>query len=172
MRQLYVGHLFTGLAAWQGPTFPEDDPWVEPVVERERSKGKPRKLEREWEFEEAELKPNPTMYRRVLADLGVKVTDAWALGDSLHKDVRPAIEIGAVGVWARYGRNVDPKNFETVLTITPWSQERIAATYDDEVIGARHIVDSFAALKDFIPPHQISLFAESNGSDQDSAPSE
>lgn len=158
LSQLHIDHLFTGLAAWEGPAVPDDDPWAEPVRERAREGGWQTRLEREWKFAEAVLKPNPKMYQAVLEDLRIEPTSAWVVGDSLKKDVHPALQIGAMGVWARYGQQFDRKNFETLLLITPWSERRIAETYDEEAIRPPFVIDSFGELLNYVPPYQGSLF--------------
>jgi FMN phosphatase YigB (HAD superfamily) len=163
LRQLYVDHLFTGIAGWEGFDIPQEDPWAEPVKVRETGKGWPTKLEREWKFPEETLKPSPEMYRAILSDLGVNPDSAWIVGDSLHKDVKPALELGAIGVWAKYGQRFDQKNFNTLLAITNWSERRIADTYAENAVEPSLEIESFSELQAHIPSFQGSLFKLSQG---------
>ena len=105
-----------------------------------------------------ELKPSTAAYSRVLKDCGCETFDAYIVGDSLQKDVSPALELGAVGIWAEYGLQFEKKNFDTLLKITHWSGEKISSTYDDRSVTPTHVIQSFAELQGIVPVPQASLF--------------
>jgi FMN phosphatase YigB (HAD superfamily) len=154
VRQLHLDSLFDGVTGSKDFAPEEDDPFAEPVKERLRGKGYATGMKREWEMPAELLKPNPEVYRRVLDDIEVSASDAWVIGDSLEKDVRPALEIGAVGVWARYGTHFDRMNFETLLAITQWSPQRISKTYATNTIEPSLTIDNFSDLMMHIAPLQ------------------
>jgi len=58
------------------------------------------------------------MYSTVVADLGIRREQVWVVGDSLHKDIAPAEELGFHTIWARYGSQALPENMNTLLRIT------------------------------------------------------
>jgi FMN phosphatase YigB (HAD superfamily) len=67
-----------------------------------------------WQLKSDELKPFTSGYRRIIADLSLKVSDLYVVGDNLEKDVRPAMQLGAVGIWARYGKSYQQKNLHGI----------------------------------------------------------
>lgn len=103
------------------------------------------------------LKPHPQMYLEILAKLEIPPKNAWIVGDSLGKDVAPAIAIGANGVWARYGRDFDKRNFDTILEITHWSDSHIAQVYDDRAVVPTAVIDSFSELQRIVRTIQMNL---------------
>lgn len=158
LRQLKVDGLFTGIAAWEGFEIPDEDPWAQPVRVREANGGWRTKLGTEWTFGKDQLKPSPEMYRTVLAELGLDPSKVWVVGDSLHKDIAPALEVGANGVWAKYGLRFEEKNFATLLSITDWSNDRIAKTYSENAVEPTSVIETFADMRQCIPALQASLF--------------
>ncbi len=81
------------------------------------------------------------------------------MGDSLEKDVVPALTIGAFGVWARYGQATEKSAFETVLRVTDWDQERIAMTYHERSAEPSMTIDAFGELKGLVDTSQLSLLS-------------
>ena len=152
--ELGLKRLVTGVAAREGFGVPEDDSVARVLTQTGGKKGRRPGPPMLWSISKELLKPNPEMYLRVITDLQIQQSNAWIVGDSLHKDVMPALEIGAVGVWARYGEEFDRKNFETLVSITHWSQDQIAATYDRKVIQPSFTINSFSELTKLIPAPQ------------------
>ncbi len=155
--QLGLDSLFTGLAAWEGFGIPEEDPFAEPIKVRKETRGWKTNIEKIWRLASDGLKPNPEHYRIVIEDLGIRSSDTWVVGDSLQKDVRPALQIGAKGVWARYGQQFEQKNFRTILSVTHWSAEKIAETYDPRELKPDLVIDRFDDLVKHIPSVQAAL---------------
>jgi FMN phosphatase YigB (HAD superfamily) len=80
------------------------------------------------------------------------------IGDSLNKDIKPALEIGAIGIWARYGKKCEPKNLETIRRITTLSEGKVEMEEDHKSINPSFIADSFSDLRKIIVnPPQIKL---------------
>ena len=107
-----------------------------------------------------QLKPNPEAYRRALEALACQSShsDLWALGDSPSKDLAPASKFGAKTIWARYGRHVNAKNFETLLRVTHWSEERVQESYGESPFVPDFTIDSPRDLMSIIPEGQGRLF--------------
>ncbi len=49
-------------------------------------------------------KPDPRIFQAAAADLGVRPTDCWFVGDHPHKDVAGAASVGMETVWVGAGR--------------------------------------------------------------------
>ena len=49
-------------------------------------------------------KPDPAVYQRALAGLGLKAADAWMVGDNLEWDVAAPQRLGIRGIWNDYRR--------------------------------------------------------------------
>lgn len=137
---------FDGLAAWDGPAAHYDGPRIQPLGGDEHGQAERSLKLPTWTFPSAELKPRAAMFRHVLEHLRVDPADAFAIGDSLGKDVLPAVALGAAGAWARYGTQLDPSALELLLRITPWTGEEVAATYAENLSHRVVSVDSFDEL--------------------------
>lgn len=105
-----------------------------------------------------QLKPNQAAYQEAFAGLGLAADNIWILGDSLYKDLSPAAGLGATSIWARYGQRFEQRNFNTLLRITHWSEEKIRTAYDDEVLVPDRTIESFSELLDIIDLRQGELF--------------
>lgn len=141
------GH-FDALAAWEGFGAPAGCP--RPAHVRAHDAHTPQADLITWSFGRAYLKPGSHMFRHVLDELEVCARDAVAIGDSLEKDVLPAVALGVVGAWARYGTNVEPETFELLVRITPWTASEIAATYEQGGAGAVAVVDAFEQVRELL----------------------
>ncbi|MHB8628710.1 MAG: HAD family hydrolase [Aggregatilineales bacterium] len=114
-------------------------------------------IKRRWLLRSDELKPNTAAYTKVLNDLGVPASSAVIIGDSLHKDIGPALALGAIGVWARYGLLCRDESNETLRRITNWTQTNIAAEQDTLSLQPTYIVDAFPAIRDILEVSQMRL---------------
>jgi FMN phosphatase YigB (HAD superfamily) len=56
-----------------------------------------------WSLTANESKPNPAPLERLVEMYGVCPTDVFVVGDSLQRDLAPAVSLGMNGLWARYG---------------------------------------------------------------------
>jgi FMN phosphatase YigB (HAD superfamily) len=146
--------LFAGIAAAPGFDTDDEDEFAEPA--RLRQTGFVPKLK--WELSPESLKPSPLMYEMIMRDLHLQPTQMWVVGDSLMKDIRPALAVGASGVWARYGSAYDERNFSTLLGITHWSKGQTKEAYNDKEIVPTVTIDSFDELIRIVPARQPSLW--------------
>lgn len=144
LHNLHIAHLFAGLAAWEGFAVASDNPYVQQREWR-------TKIGQEWSLPKSDLKPNPDSYLRVLKDLGIPPELCWVVGDSLRKDIAPALDIGAHGIWATYGNTWKEENFKTLLAVTHWNQASIDSTYSEDEVEPTHTIGSFKELLNILP---------------------
>jgi phosphoglycolate phosphatase len=161
LKQLKLDHYFHGLAAWEGHHIPTDDLEITKDIQMRATAGGYTSAiseQRIWPLREEELKPSSTGYKRIISDLSILPGEVYIVGDSLGKDLAPAIEIEAVAVWARYGKVFQEKNMTTLLAITHWNQTRIHSTYSEDSIVPAYTIDSFGDLRGIVPTPQLALF--------------
>jgi FMN phosphatase YigB (HAD superfamily) len=151
------GYL-AGLVAWEGFE-PGDDVNNEGFVPRSRTRRKTR-LKRVVGVPLEDCKPNDKHYRIALDAFAGSAWEAWAIGDSLLKDLEPAARLGVKTIWARYGANFDPDDRDdaTLLRITHWSPENIAHSYATKGFKPDVTVNSFDEIRQFIPSMVLTLF--------------
>jgi len=157
LRRLNIDIFFYGLAGWEGHQIREDE-WTEDIRKQVEDGGYAARIEKLWPLKHDDLKPNPVGYLMIIDTLKVSHKNTYVIGDSLAKDVAPAIDIGAVGIWAKYGLDFDKKNFDTLLKITHWDSNKVASVYNERLTNPNHTVSSFAELSSIVKPDQMSLF--------------
>ena len=158
LTNLHIDKYFLGLAAWEGNLMPENKFFTE-IDEKVRTNAYRSRVRKSWGFSNAELKPSKTGYMKVITDLGVDVKKVYVIGDSVAKDIEPAMELGAVGIWAKYGLAFQKKNYETVLKITPWTDKHQEQAYKRKTREPDHTVNSFQELRNIITPSQLEIFS-------------
>ncbi|MEU9213416.1 HAD family hydrolase [Streptomyces sp. NPDC048415] len=111
-----------------------------------------RRFQPLWCIPVADLKPNAVMYRRIIDDFGVPPRYVTVIGDSVARDLVPAVEVGCTAVWARYGRRsgVDGLMAEVVPHILP--EVGIAEPIDAPTIRR---VDSFEGVLAYMATQQV-----------------
>ena len=152
--RLKLQGMFDGIAAAEGFPIPLDDQYASDYKAK-RPLMKTNKLA--LYLHSGVLKPNVEMYERVLEALKVSAENAWVVGDSLAKDIVPALTIGANGVWAQYGTEFDQRNFETILQITHWSKKQITRVYEDKWVKPSATIESFSDLQKIVRTAQMAL---------------
>lgn len=157
LRQLKIEKYFTGLVAWEGVPF-SIDKYSKEIIEKELSGEYKTKIKKLWKLPKNKLKPNTDGYLIVMNEFAVKNRDCYILGDSISKDVQPAEQIGAKGIWARYGEAVIQKNLETVLSISNWDSKKKETIYFEKHDEPEIIIDDFSELKTILMPSQLTLF--------------
>jgi FMN phosphatase YigB (HAD superfamily) len=146
LKQLGLLEYFDALGAWEGFAVSEKDPYVRHVRERsergEYSPGVP--IHRA--FGKDSLKPGDDMFRWALDVFRAEPQKALAVGDSIAKDVAPAMSLGLSGAWCAYGATHDDEDFELLLTVTPWRPAEIAKTYSGGFSASCSRLDRFSDL--------------------------
>lgn len=147
MRQLEIDTLFDAICAPKDHGVPAHIPAdlvrrapLEDVVARTVHVETPAELR----------KPDPRLIRPALSMFGIEAEEVVLVGDSLSRDVLLARRAGVRDVWARYGQNHDPDQYEELLKITYWSQSEIdeEARLRREVEGSppTDVIDRFPDL--------------------------
>ena len=157
LRRLGLATLLDGAVAWNHDVAGHadtDDDYAEAVLRRTRRSG----LGWVHAVATSELKPNPASYRTALSTLRAHDAQVWIVGDSLQKDLSAAAELGATSIWAKYGHAFEQRNFETLLRITHWSEEKIRTAYDTEVLVPDYVSESFSEVLELIELRQGQLF--------------
>lgn len=158
LRNLGLSKLFDGLAAFEGY---EVLPFETSNQSLQRGlKNKSERIEnaryKVWAFSESETKPSPKGYLRILEDMQVSPNNAYVVGDSLHKDIAPAAQLGMTTIHVTYNESypVNPKNIDTLYKVTHWSKERINKVYNEITIEPDFIISDFEQLTKIleIPP--------------------
>ncbi|MEZ8405907.1 HAD family hydrolase [Vibrio splendidus] len=94
-----------------------------------------------------ERKPNPDLLLKICLAESIKQSEAVYVGDSVVKDISMAKEAGITSVWAEYGKQHDPRYWETLVSITHWKDEDV-----------RREEELKQALGQVNPDHSISSF--------------
>ncbi|MEW8074125.1 MAG: hypothetical protein AB2794_13295 [Candidatus Thiodiazotropha endolucinida] len=149
LRQLKIANLFTALAAHKDSNL-EGKQWgirgynIDIPV---------------YILKREELKPSTKGYEKIIQDQNrLGSYKYYVVGDSIKKDIIPAMSLGVTGIWARYGLAHEEKNMHTAVKVTDWSPQKVKELKEDHShLGPDHIIDSFDEIREIIPENQISL---------------
>jgi len=161
LRLLHIDNYVCGLAGYNHYFKPPGDDYSEKIIQKQKTgKYESKHINRRWFLSINELKPNPFGYLTVINDLRISHKNTYVIGDSISKDLNPGHEIGATTIWARYGTKYDNKNFETLLEMTHWDDNKVKETYDEQHITTPNFtIDTFESLLDIVKrPSQLKLF--------------
>lgn len=105
-----------------------------------------------------EHKPNPAVVLELCTRLGISPRSALYVGDNLARDVHMGRDAGFWTAWARYGTAHDPRDWQRVVDVSPWTAARrsqaCADMGGDQATPDVVLHDSFAELThhfDFVP---------------------
>lgn len=146
LRHLGVLEFFDGIAARASFEVPEEDLSIPAIIRKARVGYYDSPVRWQWAFAAEDLKPSSCMYETVFEALKINPRDAIVVGDSLAKDIVPALDLGARGAWARYGTEPDPDDLAFLLRVTPWSAGAVRQQYSTEAISDLPILDQFDEL--------------------------
>jgi len=152
LSKLQILNLFDGIAGKLDFPIPANRITEEIVGKSSKPFFDPRIVT--WTFEPDELKPSPKGYLRVIEDFKVPVNQVWVVGDNTQRDLAPAIQLGATGIWAKYGEVVDKKNLDTILRLNSWRKDKILSQPIDE--SFIEIAD-FSDLTRILPATQLTF---------------
>lgn len=151
LEQLEIDQYFYGLAAWRGALPRSSDPHAVRAIQKSHAQGWATKIGHTWGLSRRSLKPSPAAYEIVIRGLETRPSDAFAVGDSLAKDVAPAQELGAIGVWAQYGQLMSSIHFDRLLQITHWTSRQVTSSYDAaSSMTPSHTIEKFENLVDLL----------------------
>lgn len=157
MRHFRIQKYFDGIAAQHDPLQPADVVIYAKIIQKVASGYFVPKMRR-WFLEPSERKPSPDDYARILADLGIEPKDAFVVGDSLQKDIAPAIRLGSIGIWAEYGEHAERKNVETVNMLGSWGDKRVSSINQGFDYHPDFKIAGFSDLIKILPARQPALW--------------
>jgi phosphoglycolate phosphatase len=102
---------------------------------------------------EGAWKPDASVLRDILADVGAEPAEAVYVGDSLVKDVVMAQAAGVVDVFARYGDVRSRPGYDLLRRVTHWTPAMMARSEGIREADVRptHVLrDGFAELLDHV----------------------
>lgn len=150
LKKIGLSHLFHGLVAQENYEIPENSDRTQAILSKENV----GRYLMSWVLSAGQLKPRTTAYKIAMERLGVCPENTYVVGDSQHKDLQPAADLGCKAIWAAYGTRVKPKNLETVLAITPWSARETSDFFSDPKLNLYATLESFSELRQLISPPQ------------------
>lgn len=106
----------------------------------------------------SDKKPSPKTLGKIVEHFGLDQDNTWVVGDSIEKDIAPALQMGLKAVWAKYGKIYAEKNWDTLVQVTPWRPSVVASEQQKaSSICPSHTIDSFQQLMSILP--STDLFA-------------
>ena len=140
---LDIEHFFQRLYALEGRV----DPHPEPDRPKRLPEPSPEFLR---VLPASERKPNPAVLLDICRREGFTPADACYVGDSLVRDVSMARTAGVKAVWARYGTLYDRRLWDTLVSITHWTDADVAREVELRKqyagIAPDVVIDSFSDL--------------------------
>jgi len=160
LKQLHLDKYFYGLAAREDLYLPDDEYSQDINRKISVNKYESKRIQKKWKLTKKQMKPNIYAYKKVMEDLEISPENTYVIGDSIAKDIQPAIEIGAKGIFAKYGEKNEKKNLDTVLSMTNWSKSEIEKVFFEKHKEPDLIADDFSDLKNIIKVEhpQLPLF--------------
>ncbi len=111
-----------------------------------------------WGLQKEELNSKRVAYEKIAGTLKLSPKSMYIIGDNLEKDVEPAIDLGAIGIWAKYGKECKPKSLETIRKISTLKKGEVNVEKKHAVPKKAIVVDKFKEIKKIIhQPPQITL---------------
>ncbi len=114
-----------------------------------------------WTHPTEEKKPNIKLLGRLVEKLSIDVKRSWVVGDSIEKDLVPGMGLGFRGAWAKYGKEFDKKNWDTLVSVSPWDAKTIGkeeAYKKKTPIEPDCVLESLFSLTEVVNEIQLSLF--------------
>lgn len=99
----------------------------------------------------AQMKPSQFGFERLSQTVG-KGRQAIVIGDNVARDLAPSIVIsGATTIWARFGTDIERRNLNTLLQITPWTSKEIAQA-SIAAFQPTHVADDWQEILRLVDP--------------------
>ncbi len=144
---LSLFEFIDGLLAWKGSAIDqEDSEHYRKYVNKIRSIS--NKLEMVVELNDNQRKPSTYAYELVKEKYS-NIGNFFVVGDSVTKDLTPAKKCGYRTIFAKYGTIVNQKNLDTLIEITPWSEDEIKTNHTIDY-DPDYIADSASQILEFV----------------------
>lgn len=79
------------------------------------------------ELEHHQRKPSPAVLLEICAREGADVATTAFVGDSMNKDITMAKDAGVFAIWAQYGANVRPDQYQQLVRVSHWTDDEVKA---------------------------------------------
>lgn len=119
LRRLNLYRFFTKIYCRERPES------VHPDGDRSESFFSAFPLDRVVELSRHQRKPNVAVLREICSGVGVDMASVAYVGDSLTRDVKMAVDAGAIAMWAKYGTVHAPGLYEKLVRVTHWTDEDV-----------------------------------------------
>ncbi len=104
----------------------ERSPSSHPFPERADHPASEADLGKVRELSHHQRKPSAEVLSEICIREGAKPEASAFVGDSMAKDVVMAKAAGVLAIWARYGTDVDPVEYERLVRVSHWTSSEIA----------------------------------------------
>ncbi|MFD2082933.1 FMN phosphatase YigB, HAD superfamily [Actinopolymorpha cephalotaxi] len=108
----------------------------------------PRRYKVTWRLSPTEAKPNRQVLKRIASTIGGRETQVLVVGDSVTRDVQPAIESGFIAAWAQYGIR-DTSKEPLLQSVVPSRLSDLLV--QPELPDGCSAIDTFADVVNLIP---------------------
>jgi phosphoglycolate phosphatase len=103
LRALEIDCYFTGIVA-QSWFHRKNGTIIVLLDELPGHRRTPRHLKFVWRASWDNRKPCELIYRKIALGMGINLRNIVVIGDSIERDLQPAIDLGCIGIWASYGK--------------------------------------------------------------------
>ncbi len=111
-----------------------------------------------WQFNEEQLFPKRSAYSTIMSKFKLSPKSIYVIGDSIENDVKPAIDLGMFGIWARYGNKCSEKNIMTINKISTYKKDRTNLDNIESLPVGTISINKFSDIQSVINnPPQLSL---------------
>lgn len=83
-------------------------------------------LEKITEFSHDQRKPDPTVLLEVCKIMTVEPSETAYIGDSITHDIMMASAAGVFSIYAKYGTERDPSDWDKLVRVTHWTDDDVA----------------------------------------------
>ena len=158
LRQLRIEKYFDALVCWEGAELTYDEHSKRIIDKDDNGEYKSKiDIQNIIVLPKEKLKPNIDGYKILLDKFNILPKNCYILGDSISKDVNPANQLNANGIWAKYGVNTIEKNMKTILSISNWDKKKLENIYFVEFEEPKLILNDFSELKNIFSINQLEL---------------
>jgi FMN phosphatase YigB (HAD superfamily) len=157
IRCLEIDRYITGLVAQQWFRRRRRTTFVVPLRTVPGFMAPPRRFKIAWRVPYIDRKPNAAMYERIRCVFDIPAERVTVIGDSVPRDLAPAVQIGMRTVWARYGRRTGSADETLLMKVVPHRLPEVGARVVDDC-ASDFQVDSFREILEVMPVQQLLWF--------------
>jgi phosphoglycolate phosphatase len=117
-----------------------------------------RRMKLVWRVATSERKPSITIYRRLTETFNISPELVTVVGDSVQRDLIPAVDAGMAAVWASYGQR-DGRREDLLQSVIPHRLPELGSRATPEAIGAATIT-RFNQVVEHMPIQQLIWLGE------------